>query len=94
MTFGGVLIYIRNISADYLKTKDNCIQHFQKADEASILASEIFCQLYCPCALDAATAAQAKVNNFYKGSCNNVLTCNPCESIRTYNVSVQTELKI
>lgn len=91
ITFGGVLIYIKTLSEDYLKDKTSCISKFEKADTASKIATEVFCTLYCPCSLDT-TIVDVVVDGLYKGSSDNVLVCNPCESIQTYTADVQDQL--
>jgi hypothetical protein len=92
VSFGGVLIYLRNVSADYLSSTGSCRKHFQDADDASMKAASVFCTLYCPCNLDTSTAAKLGVQNPYKGSSVSAITCNPCESIQTYDPSVQQHL--
>lgn len=94
LTFGGVLIYLRDMSSDYLKSSESCRKNFEKADDTSIMSSEIFCKLYCPCDLDEKVAKELEIENFYKGSALNVDECNPCESIQTYEPTVQAELII
>lgn len=94
ITFGGVLIYIRNISAEYLKDAATCQKHFSKADQTSILASSVFCKIYCPCALDKSSASTLGLKDFYKGSALNVMNCNPCESIQIYEPKEQNELQV
>ena len=93
ITFGGVLIYVRNLSQTYLKDQASCQKYFPKADNTSVLASKVFCKLYCPCSLDASVAASLGFKDFYKGSAISTIVCNPCESIQTYNASVQLELQ-
>lgn len=92
ITFGGVLVYVRQISEEYLKDKTSCIEHFPKADYTSILASEVFCKLYCPCSLEIEVANSLGFTDFYKGSAISTIECNPCESIQTYTIEVQDEL--
>lgn len=92
ITFGGVLIYLRDKSSDYLESSDSCRKHFENADDTSIMSSEILCKLYCPCELDDSVAQKLPIENFYKGSATNVKECNPCESIQTYEPTVQAEL--
>lgn len=94
MIFGGVLIYIRNVSGQYLKDSSTCRLHFQAADDTALLASQVFCGLYCPCNLDSATVAKLNITDFYKGSAVNTINCNPCESIQTYDTGTQIELEI
>lgn len=91
--FGGVLIYVRNVSEDYLKDQTSCIKHFPDADMISNQAAEVFCQLPCPCSLEQEKADELELENFYKGSAINMLNCNPCESIQIYDASVQMELE-
>ena len=92
ISFGAVLIYLRDASSDYLESNDSCRKHFENADDTSIMSSEILCKLYCPCELDEGVAEKLQIENFYKGSATNVKECNPCESIQTYEPTVQAEL--
>ena len=91
ITFGGVLLYVRSLSHQYLQNEDKCRLHFPSVDNTTIQASTVFCQLYCPCSLDR-SILNVTISDFYKGSADNMLECNPCESIQTYNTSTQDEL--
>jgi hypothetical protein len=92
IAFGGVLIYLRDLSYSYLEDEESCRDHFEKSDDTSIRASNVFCKLYCPCDLEKSTADDLKIDQFYKGSAISVKNCNPCESIQTYEPHVQQEL--
>ena len=92
ISFGGVLIYLRDLSSSYLKDEKSCRDHFEKADDTSQRASNVLCKLYCPCEIEDEQAAELQIDGFYKGSALNVKNCNPCESIQTYEPQVQQEL--
>lgn len=92
VSFGGVLIYMRDLSSSYLQSTKTCRKHFEDADDTSFMAQNILCRLYCPCDLDEDTAKTLELEDFYKGSAVNVEECNPCESIQTYEPAVQAEL--
>ena len=91
ITFGGILIYIRSLSEKYLINEASCISNFKTANDASIQAATVFCKLYCPCYLNA-TSVDVQIPDIYLGSADNILECNPCESIQTYTTSVQNQL--
>lgn len=95
ITFGGILIYIRNLSNQYLKDEQACSEKFPKADILASEASKYFCTLYCPCSLDTDNLPENSgidKENFYRGSADSFLECNPCEAIQTYEETVQDEL--
>jgi hypothetical protein len=89
--FGGVLIYLRSVSDDYLKDEATCIDNFPKANNVSMHGSEAFCMIYCPCSLDA-EKLDVNITGFYRGSAKNLLNCDPCETIETYTAEEQNEL--
>lgn len=91
--FGSVLIYLRSVSEDYLNSQESCLEHFYKADNVSDHASEVFCTLYCPCSLNAAKL-DIEIDEFYRGSADNVMECDPCELASTYSADEQVQLII
>ena len=89
IALGAVLIYARQMSDDYLKTEQDCIDNFESADEGCTYAGNAMCHLYCPC--KAANAYIETLRENYKNEtiekqiyayedigAETIVDCDPC----------------
>ena len=89
--FGGVLIYLRTISDEYLENESTCLEKFPKANNVSAHAAEVYCTIYCPCSLDT-EKVNFNLSSNSRGSAKNIMNCDPCETMETHTVEEQNDL--
>ena len=88
ISFGSVVLYIRQIAGQVFMDQDTCKANFGDADQLAILAGEVMCGMYCPCSVNSGYGG-FPVKEVAQGSALNALDCNPCENIQTYEVGTQ-----
>lgn len=97
IAFGAIVIYVRNISEDYLGDEEKCHDQFEDADTGTEKVVDALCTLYCPClATDSYTVSYLSTieepYSFPDQGAKNVLDCDPCLAIPEVSEEQQTEI--
>lgn len=91
---GSVTLYVQVESDDWLDDEEDCKDNFDDAHDASVKASELLCQPYCPCDLSAKNLLEIGLIGAYIGSAEDVQDCKPCENIDQYNTDEYNEVRL